>query len=261
MTITLTSDFGTKDSYVAEMKGVILSIIQNAVIVDVTHEIEKFNIKQGAFALASVIPYFPKGTIHVAVIDPGVGTERLPILIQTKQGFLIGPDNGVLILAAQNQGIQRIYQLSNPRYMQPQISGTFHGRDIFAPAAAFLERGTKPSAFGPAIQSVVMPEFANVKQEDNCVFGEILQVDSFGNIISNISQKVLLQIGITGAVKVQLGHNQVHLDFCSSYGEAEPQKLLALIGSHGFLEIALNQGSAAEMLHVKTGDKIQLSPE
>jgi S-adenosylmethionine hydrolase len=261
LTITLTSDFGTKDPYVAEMKGVILSIIQNVAIVDVTHEIEKFNIKQGAFALASVIPYFPKGTIHVAVIDPGVGTERLPILIQTKQGFLIGPDNGVLILAAQNQGIQHIYQLSNPRYMQPQISGTFHGRDIFAPAAAFLERGTKPSAFGPAIQSVVMPEFANVKQEDNCVFGEILQVDSFGNIISNINQKVLLQIGITGAVKVQLGHHQVRLDFCSSYGEAEPQKLLALIGSHGFLEIALNQGSAAEMLHVKTGDKIQLSPE
>ncbi|MCW4024322.1 MAG: S-adenosyl-l-methionine hydroxide adenosyltransferase family protein [Candidatus Bathyarchaeota archaeon] len=257
----MTSDFGVKDPYVAEMKGVILSIIQNAIIVDVTHEIEKFNIKQGAFALASVVPYFPKGTIHVAVVDPGVGTERLPILIQTKQGYLIGPDNGVLILAAQNQGIQRIYQLSNPRYMQPQISRTFHGRDIFAPAAAFLERGTKPSAFGPAVQNIVLPEFANVKQDGDCVFGEVLQVDSFGNIISNISQKMLLQIGITGAVKVQIGHHQVRLDFCSSYGEAEPQKLLALIGSHGFLEIALNQGSAAEMLHVKTGDKIQLSPE
>jgi S-adenosylmethionine hydrolase len=243
------------------MKGAILSIIQNAIIVDVTHEIEKFNIKQAAFVLASVVPYFPKGTIHVAVVDPGVGTERLPILIQTKQGYLIGPDNGILILAAQNQGIQRIYQLSNPRYMQPQISGTFHGRDIFAPAAAFLERGTKPSAFGPAVQNIVLPEFANVKQDGDCISGEVLQVDSFGNIISNISQKMLLQIGITGAVKVQIGHHQVRLDFCTSYGDAEPHTLLALIGSHGFLEIALNQGSAAEMLHVKIGDKIKLSPE
>jgi S-adenosyl-L-methionine hydrolase (adenosine-forming) len=260
-TITLTSDFGTKDPYVAEMKGVILSINPNSTIIDVTHEIEKFNIKAGAFTLASAAPYFPKNTIHVAVVDPGVGTERLPIMIQTTQGFFVGPDNGVLILAAQNQNIQHIYQLSNPRFMQPQISGTFHGRDIFAPAAAYLERGTKPSLFGPEIQEISRPDFAVVTQDFDSVSGEVLEIDGFGNIVSNIGQKMLIHIGITNSVKIELSNHQLNLDFCNSYGDAEPQKLLALIGSHGFLEIAQNQGSAKDMLKVKIGDKIKISPE
>jgi S-adenosyl-L-methionine hydrolase (adenosine-forming) len=243
------------------MKGVIFSITPNVTIVDVTHEIEKFNIKAGAFALASAASYFPKNTIHVAVVDPGVGTERLPILIQTKLGYFIGPDNGVLVLAAQNQGILHVYQLSNPRFMQPQISGTFHGRDIFAPAAAYLERGTKPSAFGAELQEIVRPDFSVVFQDFDSVSGEVLEVDGFGNIISNISQKMLIHIGITNSVKVAISsHHQLNLDFCNSYGEAEPQKILALIGSHGFLEIAQNQGSAKEMLKVKVGDKIKVSP-
>jgi S-adenosyl-L-methionine hydrolase (adenosine-forming) len=244
------------------MKGVILTINPNSTIVDVTHEIEKFNIKAGAFTLASVAPYFPKNTVHVAVVDPGVGTERLPILIQTAQGFFVGPDNGVLILAAQNQSILHIYQLTNPRFMQPQISGTFHGRDIFAPAAAYLERGTKPSAFGPEIQEVTRPDFAVVNQDFDSVSGEVLEVDGFGNIISNISQKMLIHIGISNSVKIEIGsHHHLELDFCNTYGEAEPQKLLALVGSHGFLEIAQNQGSAEDMLKVKVGDKIKVFPQ
>ncbi len=139
--ITLTSDFGLKDPYVAEMKGVILTINPKATIIDVTHSVEKFNIGVGAFMLASAAPFFPKGTIHLAVIDPGVGTERRAILIQTKKGFFVGPDNGVLILAAQNQDIEHIYEISNPKFMLPQVSSTFHGRDVFAPAAAHLDKG------------------------------------------------------------------------------------------------------------------------
>jgi S-adenosylmethionine hydrolase len=139
--ITLTSDFGLKDPYVAEMKGVILTINPQATIIDVTHSVEKFNFSLGSFILASAAPYFPKDTIHMVVIDPDVGTERRAILIQTKRGFFVGPDNGVLMLAAQNQGIEHLYELSNPKFMLPKVSSTFHGRDVFAPAAAHLDRG------------------------------------------------------------------------------------------------------------------------
>ena len=161
--ITLTSDFGLKDPYVAEMKGVILTINPNATIVDITHGVEKFNIRMGAFMLASAAPYFPKGTVHLAVVDPGVGTERRAILVQTKQGFFVGPDNGVLMLAAQNQGIEHTYELTNPKFMLPQVSSTFHGRDIFAPAAAYLDISVKPSEFGPEINDATTPEFASVR--------------------------------------------------------------------------------------------------
>src|SRR4030067_2462156 len=133
--ITLTTDFGLKDPYVAEMKAVILSTCPNVVIVDVTPEIEKFNIRMGAYVLASVAPYFPKGTIHVVVVDPGVGTQRRSLIIQTRKGFFVGPDNGILFLAAEKQGIIRIHEMTNRKLMSPHISNTFHGRDIFAPAA------------------------------------------------------------------------------------------------------------------------------
>ena len=165
--ITLTSDFGLKDPYVAEMKGVILTINPNATIIDITHDVEKFNIRMGAFMLASAAPYFPKGTVHLAVVDPGVGTERRAILVQTKQGFFVGPDNGVLMLAAKNQGIEHTYELTNPKFMLPKVSSTFHGRDIFAPAAAYIGyRCRKASEFGPEIADVVIPEFASVKSSN-----------------------------------------------------------------------------------------------
>ena len=133
--ITLTSDFGLKDPYVAEMKGVILNINPKATLIDITHNVEKFNIRLASFMLASAAPYFPKGTVHLAVVDPGVGTERRPILVQTSKGFFVGPDNGVLMVAAQSQGIEHVHELLNPNLMVPETSDTFHGRDIFAPAA------------------------------------------------------------------------------------------------------------------------------
>jgi S-adenosylmethionine hydrolase len=139
--ITLTTDFGLKDPYVAEMKAAILGINPQANIVDVSHLVDKFSVRMGAFILASAAPHFPKGTVHVAVIDPGVGTERRAILIETKQACYVGPDNGVLMLAAQAQSIKHIYRLSNPKLMRQEISSTFHGRDIFAPAAAYLDLG------------------------------------------------------------------------------------------------------------------------
>lgn len=147
--VTLTSDFGLKDPYAAEMKAAILSICPSAVTVDVTHLVDKFNVRAGAFMLASAAPYFPAGTIHVAVVDPGVGTQRRPIMIETEHSFFVGPDNGLLILAAEAQGIKRMWHIESRRFMLPHVSSTFHGRDIFAPAAAYLANGDAQRSLVP----------------------------------------------------------------------------------------------------------------
>ena len=255
--ITLTSDFGLKDSYVAEMKGVILTLNPNAKIIDVTHGVEKFDIRMGAFMLASVVPYFPKGTVHLAVVDPGVGTERHAILVQTKQGFFVGPDNGVLMLAAENQGIKKVYELSNPKFVLPKVSATFHGRDIFAPVAAYLDMGVKPAEFGPEVAIRIMPEFARIKKGDVYLTGEILHIDGYGNIITNISQKEIM--AQAKAVNIRLRNISLNIDFGITYAQTKPGEAIALIGSHGFLEIALNRASAAEKFHSAVGEKIEVT--
>ncbi|MGC8895537.1 MAG: SAM hydrolase/SAM-dependent halogenase family protein [Candidatus Bathyarchaeia archaeon] len=251
--ITLTTDFGLKDPYVAEMKAVILSISPDAIIVDITHDIKKFNVRMGAYVLASASKYFPKNTIHVAVVDPGVGTERRPILIQTKQAFYIGPDNGVLTLAAENQGIEHIYEIKNKK-----LSNTFHGRDIFAPAAAHLTRWIQPAEYGPEIREIVTPKFAKVIRQDGVFVSEVLHVDSFGNIITNFREKELKALNVRGSITVEIKDVRLKLKLCKAYAEAEAHEPLAIIGSHDFLEISINQGNAAKTFKAKVGDKIKL---
>jgi S-adenosylmethionine hydrolase len=258
--ITLTTDFGLIDPYAAEMKAAILNICPNAVIVDITHEIAKFNIRVGAYVLASAVPYFPEGSIHVAVVDPGVGTQRRPILIQTKQGFFAGPDNGLLVLVAEKQTIIRVNELTNPRFMLPKVSNTFHGRDIFAPAAAHLLNGAKPAEFGPEIREAAKPAFTKVTRRNSALAGEVLHVDGFGNIITNINEKEVEQSAVKGAVNVELAGYKLKMKFCKAYGETKPREPLALIGSHGFLEIALNQGNAAAKFKTKAGDQVTITP-
>jgi S-adenosylmethionine hydrolase len=250
--ITLTSDFGLADSYVAQMKGVILSINPSSMIVDITHDISKFNIQTGAFMLASAAPCFPKGTIHVAVVDPGVGTKRRALIIKTKQGYFIGPDNGLLILAAERQGIIAIYELTNPKFMLSEISGTFHGRDVFAPAAAYTEKGVKPSRFGPRVDEPVRPEFVQVKHEKDSILCRVLHVDSFGNIITNLKKADIPSENLS--IKIQ--DAPLKLKLKKTYGETKPKDTMALIGSHGFLEIAINRGNAAEKYKAKMGAEI-----
>jgi hypothetical protein len=254
--ITLTTDFGLKDPYVAEMKAVILSINPNATILDVTHEIEKFNIRMGAYILASASPYFPKGTIHLAVVDPGVGTKRQPILIQTKRGYLIGPDNGLLALTAKNEEIEHIHKITNRKLMLPRISTTFHGRDIFAPAAAHLANGTSPEKFGQEISEIATPEFAKIIKRKDMLVGEIIHIDDFGNIITNFGEKELELMNARAMVNVKLKAVKQKLKLCKAYAKVEPHKPLATIGSHNFLEISINQGNAAKTFKAKIGDKI-----
>ena len=256
---TLTTDFGLKDPYAAEMKAAILTICPNATVIDITHEIAKFDIRMGAFILASASPYFPKGSVHVAVVDPGVGTKRRSILVQTTQGFFVGPDNGVLILAAEKQGVTRIHELSNPKLMLPKVSSTFHGRDIFAPAAAHLLNAVKPAEFGPEIREAVKPEFAKVARKNDALIGEVLNVDGFGNIVTNINEEEVAQSRLKAVVDVKLPACKLRLSLFKAYGEAKPRQPLALIGSHGFLEVAVNQGNAAKRFKAKPGDKITVS--
>jgi len=256
--ITLTTDFGLRDPYVAEMKAVILKISPNAKIVDITHEIEKFNKRMGAYVLAAACPYFQKGTIHMAVIDPGVGTEREAILIQTKNGYFIGPDNGVLALAAKSQGIKHIYRIENPKFMLPRISNTFHGRDIFAPAAAYLTNGISPSEFGPEIPEIVMPKFAKIIKRKNAMTGEVIHIDGFGNIITNLREEDCEIMGMKKTVKLKLKYTRLKLKLCKAYSQVKAHQPLAIIGSHNFLEISINQGNAAENFQTRVRDKITL---
>jgi len=256
--ITLTTDFGLKDPYVAEMKAVILSTSPNATIIDISHDVEKFNIRMGAYFLASASPYFPKNTIHVAVVDPRVGTKRRALLIQTKRSSYVGPDNGVLALAAKTQGIEHIYEISNRKLMMPKISSTFHGRDVFAPAAAHLANGTSPTKFGPEIDKMVTPIFAKIIKEKDKMVGEVIHIDGFGNIITNFGEKELQSMNAKDAVNVKLKNLKIKLKFCKSYAEVEHKKPLAIIGSHNFLELSINQGNAAQTFEIKSGERVAL---
>jgi S-adenosyl-L-methionine hydrolase (adenosine-forming) len=256
--VTLTTDFGLRDPYVAEMKAVILNISPNAVVVDVSHEIEKFNIRMGAYTLACAAPYFPTGTIHVAVVDPDVGTKRKTILMQTERAFFIGPDNGILALAARNQCIKHVYEISNRKLMLPKVSGTFHGRDIFAPVAAYLAKGVLPKEFGKELREIEKSAFANVTRRANMLIGEVIHVDGFGNVITSFAAEDIESMKAKVFVNIKLNDVSLKLKFCKTYADVKKQELLAIIGSHGFMEISINKGNAAKKLKAKSGDKISL---
>ena len=260
-TITLLSDFGLKDSYVAQMKAVILSICPKATTVDISHQVERHNLRMGAFILASAAPYFPDRTIHVAVVDPGVGGKRRPILIETNRCIYVGPDNGLLFLAAKGDGIRKVYHIVERRFMAEQISATFHGRDIFAPVAAHIANGVEPSRIGRVITDFVVPDYSEARIKRRTVDCEVVHVDGFGNVVTNLHSRDLGKTVVRYGSGFKLKHKgkSVELKLCRTYSDVQVGSLLGLIGSHGFLEIAVNQGSAAERLEVAQGSKLKLS--
>jgi len=257
-TVSLTTDFGLKDPYLAEMKAVILGINPNANIIDITHDINKFDVRTAAYTLACAAPFFPKGTVHVAVVDPGVGTRRWPILVQTPKAFYVGPDNGAATLAAGNEGIEHIFRITNRRFMLSTISNTFHGRDIFAPVAAHLTRGTQPTELGPETEKILTPKFARVAKKKNMLISEVLHIDSFGNIITNIREEELHSINIEETVNIKINNHKLRMKLGKAYADVKKGEPVALFGSHGFLEISVNQDSGAATFKVKAGDRITL---
>ena len=252
--ITLTSDFGLADTYVAAMKGVILSLNPNAVIVDVSHAVRPQHIEQGAFLLEAARPYFPADAIHIAVVDPGVGTERRGLALQTPLGVFVGPDNGVLspalaeeVRRAAGEGGGRVplpegttgVELTSRRYQRLPVSQTFHGRDVFAPAAAHLSLGVALPELGEAVaDAFVLPPFRARRRPDGSLAGRVIHVDGFGNLITDVRAEDLPPGEITVDVRGRpiKGPRRYY---------AEGTRLAALVGSSGFLEIALPGGSAA----------------
>lgn len=240
--ITLTTDFGYEDHYTGSMKGVILGINDSVAIVDITHKIPRHNIFKAAYTVANFYKYFPENAVHVVVVDPGVGSNRRPIVIETDHGVFIGPDNGVFSLVINSSGRYEIYELTNDKYMLDNVSNTFHGRDIFAPAAAHISAGVEPKILGNVVLDPVRRRIKQPLVSDAEIVGEVIYADSFGNLITNIDENMVI-----GCSKIVIG-NIIIDTVAKSYDDAETGEVLALIGSSGFLEIAVNQGSAANSI-------------
>lgn len=240
--IVLLTDFGLKDHYVGVMKGVIAGICPEARVIDLTHEIPPQDVRAGAFVLGVSYRYFPEGSVFVGVVDPGVGTARRGLLLQAGSYYFVGPDNGLFSWVVKKEGCRQAVELTNRRYFRPEISRTFHGRDIFAPVAAHFACGVPLREFGPEIQKLVMLPWPEVKKEGTILKGAVIYVDRFGNLITNITEDMLRL-----PVK-RILYQGVEVPFLETYGLAAPGEPLALIGSEGFLEIAVAGGSAARRL-------------
>jgi S-adenosylmethionine hydrolase len=253
--ITLLTDFGLKDPYVASMKGVILSINPHCTLVDITHQINSHDIKEGAFILGQAYSNFPKGTIHLSVVDPGVGSARKPILIVTKNYFFVGPDNGLFTIALRRERVKHAVILTSQKFFLSEISSTFHGRDIFAPVAAYLSMGVKPESFGPSIKSWHEIPYPDPAMKQGRLTGEIVHVDAFGNLISNIDRKSLLQFSKGRSLVAKIGKRTIR-SLTKGYWEGRKDELMALVGSGGFLEISVREGNAQKALKIKKGDPI-----
>jgi len=252
--ITLTTDFGTQDWFVGAMKGVILGLAPRAAIVDLTHEIPAGDIRAGAFALAAGCQFFPKGTVHVAVVDPGVGGARKAIAVRTANYFFVGPDNGVLSFALTREKIKSVRRLENADYFLQPVSRTFHGRDIFAPVAAHLSRGARVSKFGPPQKDFVRLPWPRPRARANRVEGEVVFIDRFGNAITNIANA---DLNTPNRLKVFLGRKLL-CPVKPFYQSVSAGRAVAVPGSGGFLEIAVNGGSATKRFGLKPGDRVKL---
>ncbi len=260
VTITLLSDFGLTDSYVAEMKGVILSEDPDLKIVDVSHGIERHNIPMGSFILETALPYFPQGSIHVAVVDPGVGTERLPLVMLCERGVLVGPDNGLLIRAAERLGLKAAYQIDSQCFKGEKVSATFHGRDIFARTAAKLALGLGPRAFGSEVKELVKLDIPAVKVSDDRAKCTVLHVDSFGNVIVNLGEEEFLRLGLREGshIVVETKRGRSSGSIARTYSDILRDHVGVIMGSQGYVEIAMRESSAAAKLGLKPLDRVEI---
>ena len=246
-TIAFLTDFGTRDHYVGAMKGAALTICPDATLVDITHDIDPQDILGGALELAAAVPYFPPGTVFVAVVDPGVGSARRGIGVAAGQYRLVAPDNGLLTLVLRDTPPTAAVELRDPRYARTTVSRTFEGRDRFAPAAAWLARGTDLAALGPPVGNWEMLAIPGAEISGNELRGEVLRIDRFGNLVTNID-RVAFDGFRAGAARVLVGPHEIPL--VATYADAPAKALCALFGSSNRLEVAVNGGSAARYLGV-----------
>jgi S-adenosylmethionine hydrolase len=253
--IAMLSDFGHEDPYVGIMKAVVLRTAPEVQFVDLCHRVGAGDILQGALQLRSAMPYFPDGTVFLCVVDPGVGGSRRPIAARTKRFTVVGPDNGLLSLALAQEEVETVVHLTEPRFHLPEVSHTFHGRDVFAPVAAHLARGVAIGELGEVITDYKQIHLPEPDRHNGHIAGVILEIDRFGNLSTNIP-RTMLPDGESLNVRIA-GHNLAGL--CSTYSDVPPGKLLALIGSQDTLEIACRNGSAQDKLGVDRGQTVTIT--
>ncbi|WP_456482855.1 SAM hydrolase/SAM-dependent halogenase family protein [Methanopyrus kandleri] len=258
--ITLTTDFGSGSPYPAQVKAVILRIAAPGVeVVDVTHEVPAQDVVAGSYVMSVACPWFPPGSVHVGVVDPGVGTERRAVLLETERGdLLVGPDNGLLIpLAEELGGIVRAFRILEDEVSDWEVSATFHGRDVFAPAAARVASGENPEGFCEPLDTgeLVEPPIAEPEVGDGHVSAQVWFVDDFGNVIMNVRYD---DVDLPETVTVRVSGESFEARHVRTYGEADPGDLIVLRSSSGHLEVAVVEGSAAELLGVSTADRLDI---
>jgi hypothetical protein len=262
--IALLTDFGTRDNYVGTLKGVIFKINPHAQILDICHEVPPQDIMNAAYLLYASYRYFPKGTIFVVVVDPGVGTRRRAVCVKTKDYLFLAPDNGVLSLTLKILKIEKKIFLTNSRYFLNAVSSTFHARDIFAPVASYLSKGLSLNQLGREIKSIKRINFPKPTVcKDGVLEGEVIHIDRFGNIITNISDKDFedFQKGISSrSFEIRTGKARIRKISCS-YSEVRLGRVLAIFGSTNLLEVSLNQGNASKVLEIYRGDRVILSKD
>ena len=267
--LTVLTDFGTSDAYVAAVKGVVLSINPNLTIVDITHDVAPQDVSAASFLLGAAAPYFPRGTVHLAVVDPGVGTERRPLLVLTPDAAYVGPDNGIFSSVLASHAASRTerslsgeaplpagvraFRLTNPRYWRQPVSRTFHARDIFGPVAAHLTLGASPEELGEPVESIRWLALPTLRREEHSLSGHVVHVDRFGNLVTNIPEEE-----VEGQLRTVSVAGRTIVGLCETYASAG-HDLMALVGSYGTMEIALRNGSAAAALGVGVGEQVFVS--
>lgn len=257
--IALLTDFGERDSFVASMKGVILSINPSVHLVDLSHQITSHQIQEAGYFLKSCYRYFPTGTVYVAVVDPGVGTERRALLVSAAGSFFVGPDNGLFSEILEQEVGAKVWQLTNPQYRLETAGSTFDGRDVFAPAAAWLSKGVPPSFFGPPVQDPVRRPVSIPVWHEDVLIGKVVSVDRFGNLISNITARQIREFRgpMQQPVEIHIGAHIIG-DVVGNYSQGHRQSPSALVNSDGNLEIFVREDSAARCLQVSVGEEVRL---
>jgi S-adenosylmethionine hydrolase len=258
--ITLTTDFGASDHYVGAMKGVVYSINPGVRVVDISHEVQAYDLLDGALTIAQAYSYFPPETIHVVVVDPGVGSARRPIMARTEKYFFIAPDNGVLSLALEREQRVSVRHITAENYFLHPVSQTFHGRDIFAAVAGWLSTGLESSDFGNEICDYVRFGIPSPKTSGNGIQGVVLKVDKFGNLVTNIAPQDIPQLFAAHApqFKIVVGKHEI-TSMKAAYAEGAAGEVFGILGSMGFLELATNCGSAACALEAAKGAEVVVS--
>jgi S-adenosylmethionine hydrolase len=264
MIVTLLTDFGTADYFAGALRGAVLAVEPRAQVVDITHDIPAHDIEAGAFTLAAAFEAFPRGTVHVAVVDPGVGSERRALVAEALGHLFVGPDNGLFGHVYERADGPRVFQLTAANYFRPSVSTTFHGRDVFAPVAGALARGVKPADLGKEITDFIrLPCARPLRLPGGTLEAAVIHVDRFGNLVTNLTRRdVPPDEFAAGRARLVVGAHEVR-NFRRFYAEERggPAEPFAIWGSAGFLEIAVNRGSAAQALAARRGQKITVTRE